>query len=324
MADPNTTGVFVMVPSYNHGRFVERTLRSIFSQSLRPEKLLVIDDGSTDDSVPVIERTLADCPFPCELIVRENRGICRTLNEGFGHCREEYFAYLGSDDLWATGFLDNAVRNLAGCPDTCLSFGNAYLIDEDELIMDSTENWFGFYSGNALPFLLEGKIFPSSGVLYRTRFLPNEPWYEGSPLEDYDLYLRLGQEREFVFSGETLSAWRQHGKNASSNLPKMFPEFAKAQKRCLERLNLDEGEAERLRGALMFEASFNFARHGFRREALRHMLHYAGYAGSVRRLANIAFRVLVPRSLFRWNRIRKYNAAKAKYGKFEISDPLRK
>ncbi len=75
--------VFVLVPSYNHAPFVERCLRSIFRQTLPPAKLLVIDDGSGDDSVKIIERMLADCPFPAQLIARENLGLCRTLNEGF-------------------------------------------------------------------------------------------------------------------------------------------------------------------------------------------------------------------------------------------------
>ena len=75
--------IFVLVPSYNHAPFVERTLRSIFAQTLAPKKLIVIDDGSKDESVEIIERVLRDCPFENEFIARENRGLCATLNEGF-------------------------------------------------------------------------------------------------------------------------------------------------------------------------------------------------------------------------------------------------
>ena len=58
--------VSVVVPSYNHARFVERTLRSVFAQTHAPSELLVIDDGSADDSPRVVERVLRDCPFPCD------------------------------------------------------------------------------------------------------------------------------------------------------------------------------------------------------------------------------------------------------------------
>src|SRR5690348_9867080 len=73
--------VSVVVPSYNHAKFIERTLRAIFAQTLRPRDLLVIDDGSKDESVQVIERVLKDAPIPTQLFSRENRGLSATLNE---------------------------------------------------------------------------------------------------------------------------------------------------------------------------------------------------------------------------------------------------
>src|SRR5438445_4853881 len=98
--------ISVVVPSYNHARFVEKCLRSIMKQTLPPRELIVIDDGSTDDSPRVIEHTLKDCPFPCELIARSNRGLSATLNEGSKITHGHYFAYLGSDDLWLPLFLE--------------------------------------------------------------------------------------------------------------------------------------------------------------------------------------------------------------------------
>jgi alpha-1,3-rhamnosyltransferase len=92
--------VSVLVPSYNHAKFIERTLRSIFAQTLPPKNLIVIDDGSKDESVEVIERVLKESPVESRLIARENRGLSATLNEGFALTDSEYFAYLGSDDVW--------------------------------------------------------------------------------------------------------------------------------------------------------------------------------------------------------------------------------
>ena len=86
--------VSVVVPSYNHAQFVEKCLRSIMKQTIQPRELLVIDDGSSDDSVRVIERTLKDCTFTCDFVTRPNRGLSATLNEGLQRSRGEYFAYL--------------------------------------------------------------------------------------------------------------------------------------------------------------------------------------------------------------------------------------
>ncbi len=78
-------------------------------QTRQPAELLVIDDGSSDESPRIIERVLSDCPFSCEFIARENRGLCATLNEGLQRTGGEYFAYLGSDDLWLPDFLQERV-----------------------------------------------------------------------------------------------------------------------------------------------------------------------------------------------------------------------
>src|SRR5512132_2823895 len=123
--------VSVVVPSYNHARFIETTLRSIAKQNTLPKELLVIDDGSSDDSPGIIERVLRDFPFPSELIARENRGLCATLNEGLAKTSGKYFAYLGSDDLWLPGFLSQRVQLLESRADAVLGYGHAYFIDEE-------------------------------------------------------------------------------------------------------------------------------------------------------------------------------------------------
>lgn len=317
MADPNKPGVFVTVPSYNHGRFVERTLRSIFSQSLVPERLLVIDDGSTDDSAAVIERTLNDCPFPCELIVRENRGLCRTLNESFANCREEYFAYLGSDDLWAPEFLEVSIGKLGDYPKACLSFSNIFLVDEDDFIIDDTVDWHHFRSGNQLGELLNGHVPLSPSVVYRSEFLPAAPWNEYFVLEDYDLYFRLAEHYDFAFNKEPLSAWRQHGRNTSGHFPSFFPVVLEIHQAAMDRLGLSEAEKRRHRSRLCFEASFNFIRNGFRSEAIRYMIGNPTGAESWSRFLNLALRIAIPQRIFQWIRNRRTRAKRELRGKFE-------
>jgi len=129
---------FVLVPSYNHAPFIEECLRSIISQTIHPIKLLVIDDGSKDGSPAIIEKVLAECPFDTELIVRENRGLCRTLNEGFLLSTGKYFAYLGSDDYWLPTFLESRTAMLNERESAVLAYGNASLVEDDGQIYDST------------------------------------------------------------------------------------------------------------------------------------------------------------------------------------------
>lgn len=312
--------VFVVVPSYNHAPFVEQCLRSIIGQTLQPGKLLVIDDGSSDGSPEVIERILKDCPFDCELIARENRGLCATLNEAFALSDCEYFAYLGSDDAWLPSFLSEQTSLLERRSNAVLAFSHAYLVDENGDVFDSTDQWTDFADGDLRPLLMRGTIFSSPGVLYRTSALRKHRWNPDAPLEDYEMYLRLASDGEFARNEKLLCAWRQHGENASGNLPLMLSEVIRAQNR-LQPVWLGNRELERMQMELKFAAADNFVRYGFRYEAARLFVENIRGASSLSAIFRTATRLAVPQSLFQWNRRRKRRNAVAQFG--ELDDLIR-
>jgi len=291
--------VCVVVPSFNHARFVEATLRSIFKQTLPPSQLLVIDDGSTDDSPATIERVLQHCPFPCELVVRENRGLCATLNEGFTRSRGEYFAYLGSDDLWLPEFLSARVGLLESRPDAVLAYGHAFFIDEENRIVDSTADWASYADGDARAMLLETTGPMSPTVLYRRRALEEQRWREESRLEDYDLYLRLSAEGEFAFDRRVLSAWRRHGTNVSWDQRLMLEEQLRAQREAALRFGFTEPEIERLQTTTRFNRAAGFLRVGQKAQALQLITKNLRGARSARVSAKLLLRLLIPNSFMR-------------------------
>jgi len=309
--------VFVVVPSYNHARFVEKCLRSIIGQTLRPKKLLVIDDGSSDGSPAVIEKVLNDCPFPSELIARENRGLCATLNQAHALSSGEYFGYLGSDDLWLPGFLEKQTKLLTERTKAVLAFSHAYLIDENDNITGSTADWTDFADGDLLPLLMQGVVFSSPGVLYRRSALENQEWNEASRLEDYEMYLRLAAYGDFARSTQALCGWRQHGENASSRLPVMFGEMVATQARLAPEFGVGADELGWMQKQMKFAAVENFVRHGFRAEGVRLFFDNIGGANSVTQIAKTAFRLAVPQSLFQWNRRQKQAAAGKRLGKID-------
>ncbi|HEX8735469.1 MAG TPA: glycosyltransferase [Pyrinomonadaceae bacterium] len=307
--------VSVLVPSYNHAPFVERTLRSIFGQTRAPEKLIVIDDGSKDESAEIIRRVLRECPFENEFIARENRGLSATLNEGFARTSGEFFAYLGSDDLWFPQFLEERIKLLSQRPQAVLAFGHAFLIDENEQIIDSTANWTSFADGDMLPFLLRGQIFSSPSVVYRRRALEKYEWNENSVLEDYELYLKLCAEGEFALDERIMCAWRQHGWNVSGDFPLMLSEWLAAQNRAATDLNLSRAELDKIQIELKFQSVADYVRHGHRREAINLFFNNLRGAKSPAQIGKMLFRLAVPQTLFQWNRKRKRRLAIEKYGK---------
>ena len=251
---------FVFVPSYNHAPFIEQCLRSIFVQSKSPRKLLVIDDGSKDDSPAIIEKTLKDCPFDSELIVRENRGLCRTLNEGFALSGGDYFAYVGSDDLWLPSFLEARSALLEERPMAVLAYGHAYLVNDENEVYDSTadhvDSWANYSDGDARSMLLTGSSPISSTVMYRRSALENRSWNQDSRLEDYEMYLRLVSDGEFAFDPKVLSAWRLHGYNTSSDMSMMLSEVVETQERFFPAL----GTSRKALNSIQAKTKFRYAR----------------------------------------------------------------
>lgn len=310
--------VTVLVPSYNHAPFIERCLRSILAQTRPPHRLIVIDDGSNDGSPEVIRRVLRDCPFPHEFVARGNRGLCATLNEGFEKVGTQYFAYLGSDDVWFPEFLEKRIGLLEERTGAVLAFGHAWLIDEDDNIFDSTAGWRELPDGDMLPTLLEGSAFPSPSVVYRTEFLKNHRWNEDSRLEDYEMYLKLATEGEFARDEEILCAWRVHGSNTSGDWSMMFEEIVATQRRLRDMLGLSEEELERRREKLSINTVDQFIRTGDPRRAFSLLRQHHRAADSYAHLACLVLRLLVPQKLFQWNRRRKKRNAIRKYGKLNL------
>ena len=310
--------IAILVPSYNHAPFIERTLRSIFAQTRRPKQLIVIDDGSKDESPQIIKRVLNECPFDNVFIARENRGLCSTLNEGLSKTCGEYFAYLGSDDIWLPDFLAEQFDLLESRPGAVLTFSHAFVIDEDNNIIDRTDNWTAFADGDMLPNLLRGEIFSSPGVLYRRSPLDKYGWNENAVLEDYELYLNLSFEGEFARNEKLLCAWRQHGWNTSDNFPAMLREQIDAQDRNLEKLGITREELNKIQAELKFNSVPNLIRSGHKREAWQMFRENIGAAASNGKIAKTALRLAVPAPIFRWNRMRVRRNAARRYGKLGV------
>jgi alpha-1,3-rhamnosyltransferase len=304
--------VAVVVPSYNHAPYVAATLRSVFAQTRPPARLLVIDDGSRDGSARVVEEVLKDCPFPCELVARANRGLCATLNEGLAETEGAYFAYLGSDDLWLPGFLEARVSLLEERRGAVLAYGHAYVIDGGGAVTDCTLDWARYAEGDARAMLLEETYAPMSPtVLYRRAAVERHGWNESARLEDYELYLKLSADGDFAFDPRVLSAWRRHGANASGDFAWMIEARLEAQRNAGPHLKLTPEQLERHQRALNFAGAEDLLRLGDKRAALRHLRRGLLGAPSAAALARVALRLLTPYSLVeRRNRRRQALAAK--------------
>jgi alpha-1,3-rhamnosyltransferase len=293
--------VFTFVPSYNHAPFIEKCLNSIINQTVQPKKLLVIDDGSKDDSPKIIEKVLKDCPFDAELVVRENRGLCATLNEGYAKSAGEYFAYIGSDDIWLSKFLEERVKLLDGNKSAVLGYGNALFLDEKDEIFESSAEWWNFPT-DAREMLRLGIAPISSTVFYRRKLLENHRWNENSRLEDYEFYIKLSDEGEFLFDKQVLSVWRHHGYNVSGDMNLMLSEVLAAQNRNKEKLDLNESNIEEIQRKVKFRYAGDFLQKGLKKDAFKLAAKSWQSADSLAQILKFSARMFVPMSIIKLRR----------------------
>lgn len=134
--------ISVVMPAYNHERFVARALESVERQSLPPGEIVVVDDGSTDQTARLVaNRSVRGL----RLIRQENRGAHNALNRAIRLSRGDWLAVLNSDDAWETERLEHA---WAVCRETgaALVVGAVRLVDEDGGSVDPTNEiaqWYG-------------------------------------------------------------------------------------------------------------------------------------------------------------------------------------
>ena len=94
------TPVFIIMPAYNVATYIEEAIRSVMDQTYSAWHLLVLDDGSTDNTVEIVQRLAAQDPRVVLYRNEENLGAARTRNRGFDLCGDGYVAFLDSDDVW--------------------------------------------------------------------------------------------------------------------------------------------------------------------------------------------------------------------------------
>lgn len=126
--------VSVIVPTYNYARFLGAMLESAFAQSYRNTEVIVVDDGSTDNTVEVLRNFLSDQRL--KVHAQSNQGCIPAMNNGFRVSTGEFIAFCGSDDLWNRDHLQRLMDGFAQHPEAGLIYDNgAYFNDrngEDE------------------------------------------------------------------------------------------------------------------------------------------------------------------------------------------------
>lgn len=208
--------VSVLMPAYNAARFLQEATESILKQTFNDFEFVVIDDGSTDNSLNILD-AYAQLDDRIRLVSRENKGISYTRNQLVELARGKYIAWMDADDISLPNRLDVMVRWLesnssyvaVGCKTVFVdSEGENICNWKSPLDHDGIDGWHIAGTGGAI-------VFPSSVMLKQAVVAVGGFIEELTGAEDLDLFLKLAEIGKIANIDDVLYKYRQHLKSIS-------------------------------------------------------------------------------------------------------------
>ncbi len=217
--------VTVAIASYNHAPYVIQAIDSVVAQSFPHWQLQILDDGSTDDSATrIAERLRALGDVRISFVARDNRGLCRTLNEALAATTTPHFCYLGSDDYWHPTKLARQVEVIG---EQAACYSDCWIVRGDEPLRRFSD-WSTYKGGYIYQDLVFARFMPPSPTnLFRAdRVRAVGGFDEQIFLEDRDLWLRLTRLHPVAYVAEPLAYYRVHDTQVSTqNVERMYAAF---------------------------------------------------------------------------------------------------
>jgi glycosyltransferase involved in cell wall biosynthesis len=179
--------ISVIIPTWNRSSYLARALESVLAQSVLPYEVIVVDDGSTDNSREIIKRNFRGVRY----LYQENRGVSSARNTGILAARGDWIALLDSDDRWEPHKLECQQRALQAHPDGIMCHSNETWVRNGKRVnpMNKHAKRGGLIFRHCLPLCA---ISPSAAVIKRGLFDEIGLFDEALPAcEDYDLWLRI-------------------------------------------------------------------------------------------------------------------------------------
>lgn len=232
MIKTNNPMVSVIIPSYNHEKYIQECINSVRKQTYKNIELIIIDDGSTDNSVYLIEECIKDIDLKTIFIKKNNEGVSKTLNKGLEQKQGELICFLASDDVWAPNKIIKQVEFMFKNPEVALVFTDAFFIKDG----DKTKIKYSNYKTklkklfvnnsvrtNLYYTLLSDNIIPAGSVMIKSSILADVGCFdEKSPSEDFDFWLRISKKYSIGYIDSPLYYYRLHDSNQSSNSFRMI------------------------------------------------------------------------------------------------------
>lgn len=219
--------VSIIIPTFNYAGYIRETVESALAQTYEQIEVIVIDDGSTDNTREVISDLIESNRL--KYFYQDNRGLSSARNTGIRISEGKYISFLDSDDLISPKKVE---VQLASLEDDC-NYGVAFsdfryfaYSDKSSLIPHRIR-----FSGDpTLRMILCGELMPIHSALFRRDILEKTDWFDESleSCEDYDFWIRLKVRNiNFIYIDEVMALYRLHGNQMSGHRIRHYQSFLK-------------------------------------------------------------------------------------------------
>ncbi len=213
----------VIIPLYNKAPYIEKALQSVWEQTFDDFEVIVVDDGSSDDSYSIAKSVLEASEKQFKLIHQDNAGVSTARNNGVAASHGEYICFLDGDDWWAPTFLEKMDSLIREYPEAGIYGTNYYYVKNgrQRVCVKTAEtgyiNYCKVYS--------EGMAMPLTSIsiaMPREVFAESGGFRKGLKMgEDFDLWIRIALKHRVAFLNEPLAYYNNDSNPAWRGIKKL-------------------------------------------------------------------------------------------------------
>lgn len=217
----NNIYISVVIPLYNKQNAITATLQSVLTQTYTNFEVIVVDDGSTDDSANVAEAVLRECTVygvECKgkVIRKANGGVCSARNRGIHEAKYDYIALLDGDDLWDEHYLEEQVKLIQDFPEAKMwgvnyaDIYNGKIIPYQQGVADDFRGYVQNYFGTK-----HGDLFWTSAVVIDKSVFSIVGFFDEriAYSEDMDMWYRIILKEKVAYHNKVLTFYNKDAEN---------------------------------------------------------------------------------------------------------------
>ncbi len=243
--------VSIITPVYNGQDFLDRSIKSVLAQTYENWELLLIDDGSSDNSVQIIKYYLEDNRI--KLLRNEsNSGIPTTRNKGIENSTGEFIALLDQDDEWLPHKLEKQVNRFLEIDDSFgLIYSNVEVRTDQGILADQKKEIEPEVSIQSnLELMLSRNLITSPTAMVKRKALEEVGLFDESIRwggDDYDLWIRIAHKYKFDYIDEVLCIRHEHQQNYSADKKRMMLKTIELGEKYVEQFGLEPSLSRKLK-----------------------------------------------------------------------------